>query len=112
MQKAEESYILALLVDSIPFAWAGTIPTLRRLRSLGWKPFWVLLFFVPMVKLTFFAVLCILHSHSATSSSSKNGIGWVHRFGSVLPSGKWGSALRLDDIRRPADLRGFPVGAD
>ncbi len=93
MQKAEESYILALLVDSIPFAWAGTIPTLRRLRSLGWKPFWVLLFFVPMVKLTFFAVLCILHSHSATSSSSKNGIGWVHRFGSVLPSGKWGSAF-------------------
>jgi hypothetical protein len=93
MEKAEEPYFFALLVDSLPFLWAGTILTLRRLRSLGWKPIWILLFFVPVVKLAFFAVLCVLPSRNETSPCSKNGSRWLHRFGSVVPRGKWGSAF-------------------
>ena len=59
---SERPYFFTLLAASIPFIWIGTLLTLRRLRSLGWKPWWVLLFFVPVVKLFFFAVLCLLPS--------------------------------------------------
>ncbi len=92
MEHVEQPYYLALLVASLPFVWAGTVLTMRRLRTLGWKPFWILLFFVPMVKLVFFAVLCILPSPSETSPCDKNGSRWVQRFGAIVPHGTWGSA--------------------
>jgi uncharacterized membrane protein YhaH (DUF805 family) len=50
-QELEPSLSLTLLIASLPFLWIGTVLTLRRLRDLGWRPFWVLLFFVPVVKL-------------------------------------------------------------
>ncbi len=59
LSASERPYFLILLAASIPFIWTGTVLILRRLRSLGWQPFWVLLFFVPVVKLIFFAVLSI-----------------------------------------------------
>lgn len=60
LQPSERPYFVALLAASIPFIGIGTLLTLRRLRSLGWRPWWVLLFFVPVVKLIFFAVLSLL----------------------------------------------------
>jgi hypothetical protein len=67
LQASERPYLLALLAASIPFIWTGTVLILRRLRSLGWRPFWVLLFFVPVVKLIFFAALCLLRSREESS---------------------------------------------
>jgi uncharacterized membrane protein YhaH (DUF805 family) len=55
-------YLLALLALSLPFLWAGVVLTLRRLRDIGWRPWWVALFFVPVIKLVFFALLCVLPS--------------------------------------------------
>jgi uncharacterized membrane protein YhaH (DUF805 family) len=62
-KQTEKPYFLTLLIASVPFIWIGTMLTLRRLRTLGWRPFWVLLFFVPVVKFIFFAVLCLLHPY-------------------------------------------------
>lgn len=62
LREMDRGYLFALLATSLPFLWAGTVLILRRLRSLGWRPLWVLLFFVPVVKLIFFAVLCLLPS--------------------------------------------------
>src|SRR5688572_10477870 len=62
IKDTEKSYVLTLLIVSLPFLWAGTAMTLRRLRSLGWRPFWVLLFFVPVVKFVLFGVLSLLRS--------------------------------------------------
>ena len=93
LEQAERPYYLALLVDSLPFVWVGTLLTLRRLRSLGWKPIWILLFFVPMVKLAFFAVLCNLPSRSERPLCDKNQSSWVHLLGTVVPHGKWSSAF-------------------
>ena len=44
-------YYVVLLATSLPFLWAGVVLTLRRLRSLGWQPWWVLFFVVPVLKL-------------------------------------------------------------
>src|SRR5947199_10612362 len=47
--RTDQPYFLALLAMSLPFMWAGTMLTLRRLRSVGWPLWLVLLFFVPVL---------------------------------------------------------------
>jgi hypothetical protein len=89
----EQPYYLTLLAVSLPFLWIGTVLTLRRLRSLGWRPFWVLLFFVPVVKFLFFAVLCLLRSEDDRRAPPKLEGGWDRLFERILPRGVFGSAL-------------------
>lgn len=67
LDPSQRPYLLALLATSIPFIWVGTLLTVRRLRSLGWRPWWVLLFFVPVVKLFFFTVLCVVAKAKQTT---------------------------------------------
>jgi hypothetical protein len=88
---SEKPYFLTLLVVSIPFIWMGTVLILRRLRSLGWRPFWVVLFFVPVVKLVFFAVLSLLPSRPTirVEDSQTAEEGSALRF---VPRSKLGSA--------------------
>ncbi len=61
-KEMDRPYYITLLGASLPFLWAGSALTFRRLRSLGWSPLWVLLFFVPVAKLFFFTALCLLPS--------------------------------------------------
>jgi uncharacterized membrane protein YhaH (DUF805 family) len=91
--KGDELYFLTLLAASLPFLWAGTALTLRRLRSLGWSPWLVLLFFVPLLKLVFFALLCLMPSRVAnqpTSSANEPRSGALGRW---IPRSAVGSAI-------------------
>ena len=92
LKETQKPYFLTLLVVSLPFLWAGTVLTLRRLRSLGWRPFWVLLFFVPVVKFIFFAVLCVLRSSVETRTPPRLENSWDRLFGKILPRGAFASA--------------------
>src|SRR6478609_9654560 len=90
--EADENYYLTLLALSVPFIWSGGVLTLRRLRSLDCRPFWVLLFFVPVVKLLFFTWLCLLPSNRAktqTPLQSRRTEKFLH----LIPTSKLGSAL-------------------
>jgi len=90
LEASQRPYFLTLLAVSIPFIWIGTVLTVRRLRSLGWPPLWVLLFFVPVVKLIFFAVLCVLPSREEGRVPSVN----QSKFPTaLLPRSAFGSAL-------------------
>lgn len=93
MTQKDQSYFHTLLLVSLPFVWTGVVLTLRRLRSLGWRPFWVLLFFVPVVKLFFFVMLCVLRSEGHPSKASKPEGYWDALFHRVLPNGTWASVL-------------------
>lgn len=93
LKQAEKPYFLTLLFVSLPFLWAGTVLTLRRLRSLGWRPFWVLLFFVPVVKFIFFAVLCLLRSSEDGRTPPVIEGFWDRLLGRILPRGTFGSAV-------------------
>ena len=42
------------------FAYFGVVTILARLRSARLSPYWVLLFFVPVLKLILFGLLCVL----------------------------------------------------
>jgi uncharacterized membrane protein YhaH (DUF805 family) len=56
----DRAELLTLWAVSLPFLCSGVVLTLRRLRSAG-LPLWlVVLFVVPMLKLVFFAILCLL----------------------------------------------------
>src|SRR5436190_8812175 len=88
----EQPYFLTLLAASLPFLWMGTAMTLRRLRSLGWRPFWVLLFFVPVVKFIFFAVLCVLRSGEEKRTPPRLENSWDRFCGKVLPRSAFRSA--------------------
>ncbi|HXC99171.1 MAG TPA: DUF805 domain-containing protein [Verrucomicrobiae bacterium] len=89
----DRSYYLTLLAASLPFIWAGTILTLRRLRSLGWSPWWVLLFFVPAIKLIFFALLCLLPARNWPENAGEKPGRRMTMLGSLIPRSKIGSAL-------------------
>jgi uncharacterized membrane protein YhaH (DUF805 family) len=89
----EGHYDLILLAASLPFLWAGIALTLRRLRSLGWKPWWVLFFFVPVLKLFFFALLCLLPSRREAEKPPVIVERRVGKFSAMIPSGRLGSAI-------------------
>ncbi len=89
----DRSYYLTLLAASLPFIWAGAVLTLRRLRSLGWSPWWLLLFFVPLVKLIFFALLCLLTSSSETEKAGAKSKPLAASVGLFIPQSKLGSAV-------------------
>jgi uncharacterized membrane protein YhaH (DUF805 family) len=92
VEQTQGIYFLTLLAASLPFLWAGIVLTLRRLRSLGWRPWWMLLFFVPVLKLFFFALLCLLPSRAESGKPPMISERRVGRFGAIIPSSVLGSA--------------------
>ncbi len=106
----ERPYFLVLLAVSLPFIWIGTILTLRRLRTLGWQPFWVLLFFVPVVKLMFFALLCLLRSER--EGGAKASQHWARRIEPFLPASTVGSALLAIFLTAVLALSGAWLGTE
>jgi len=60
-----QMFVGALLVLALPFIWLGVTLTVQRLRDAG-KPLWLVgFFFVPVINLLFFLLLCTMGSHSA-----------------------------------------------
>jgi uncharacterized membrane protein YhaH (DUF805 family) len=56
----EAKFLATLLLFSIPFLWVGVAMTAKRLRDAG-QPVWlVVLFFIPVINILFFLVLCAL----------------------------------------------------
>src|SRR5258708_4601689 len=81
-----------LLVLAIPFIWLGMTLTVQRLRDAG-KPLWlVVLFFVPVINLLFFFLLCAMESHSVRAQHEA--IPWPEprRLDRWIPRGAAGAA--------------------
>ena len=73
-----------LLLLSVPFVFVGVNLTLRRLRSVGWRPAGVILFFVPLVNLLLFAALCAIPASSSSDGSAPaRPIEWLPKSGDV-----------------------------
>lgn len=54
------AYYATLLICSLPYAWLGSVYTVRRLRALGLPLWMVALFYVPIINLFLFALLCVM----------------------------------------------------
>lgn len=59
---SRSSYFLALLAMSLPFIWMGVRLTVQRLRDAGIPLWFTLFFFIPLLNLLCFLILCILGS--------------------------------------------------
>jgi uncharacterized membrane protein YhaH (DUF805 family) len=93
LKETDKAYFVTLLVVSLPFLWAGTAMTLRRLRSLGWRPFWVLLFFVPVAKFVLFAVLSLLRPADERPPPRMTDNSWDRVLARITPLAAFPSAL-------------------
>ena len=82
----------APLVLSLPFIWLGVTLTVQRLRDAG-KPLWlVVLFFVPVINILFFLLLCAMGSHSVTAQTCSNAVAGDAQAGSVDSTGRDGGS--------------------
>jgi uncharacterized membrane protein YhaH (DUF805 family) len=83
--------LLPLLLVALPFVWIGVALTLRRIRASGLPIGTVLLFFVPVLNLLFFVLLCALPSRTgAQPDPERRRRG---RLGRLLPETQLGSAI-------------------
>ena len=81
-----------MLILAIPFIWLGVTLTVQRLRDAG-KPLWlVVLFFVPVINILFFLLLCVMRSHS--EASRREGMPWPETriLDRWIPRGAMGAA--------------------
>src|SRR5579871_1040186 len=59
----QEIFAFIMLLIAAPFIWLGVTLTVQRLRDAG-QPLWlVVLFFVPLVNLLLFFILCAMGTH-------------------------------------------------
>ena len=84
----DAKFYATLIVTALPFIWAGVVLTLRRLRAAGLPGWLVVLFFVPLLNLLFFLILCLLPSRGPAASAS--GPGFLDR---LVPESRGGSAV-------------------
>ena len=64
LQADQRSFAVVMLAVAIPFIWLGVTLTVQRLRDVG-QPLWlVVLFFIPIINVLFFLMLCALGSHA------------------------------------------------
>ncbi len=86
------SFAGTLLILAIPFIWLGVTLTVQRLRDAG-KPLWlVVLFFVPVINILFFLLLCVMGSHSVTAQ--REAMPWpeTRKLDRWIPRGAIGAA--------------------
>jgi len=81
---------LPLLLASLPFVWSGIALSLRRARSTGMPSGSVLLFFVPLVNLLYFATLCVLPA--AVGEGAPEGARRHSFLDRLIPESRVGSA--------------------
>ena len=88
----DRTFLLWMLVLSLPFIWVGVALTTRRLRAMG-LPLWlVALFFVPYLNLLFFLVLCVYPSQSEQDLAKPPRARENRTLAKIIPDSNWGSA--------------------
>ena len=59
----------SMLLAALPFAYVGSVLTLRRLRVIGLPPWLVILFYVPFINMVFFTILTVVESSPSSGTS-------------------------------------------
>lgn len=85
------NFLIALLIAALPFIWSGCVLTVKRLRASA-LPIWlVVLFFVPIANLFFFAILSMLPEKEEIRVRTTDEEG--SRLGNLIPGSRAGSAF-------------------
>jgi uncharacterized membrane protein YhaH (DUF805 family) len=84
-------FLIALLIAALPFVWSGCILTIKRLRACALPAWLVVLFFVPIANLFFFAILAMLPEREHTQVRTVDEEG--SRLANLIPQSRSGSAF-------------------
>lgn len=85
----QKDFLLILGFTALPFIWIGIAMTVKRLRDAGLTPRLLFFFFVPVVNVLFFLLLCLLPGREAQERATQERIGLLSQ---ALPKTRWGSA--------------------
>lgn len=100
-----------LLAIAIPFIYVGTLMTTKRLRAARLPGWLVALFFVPVVNLVFFAVLCVIPSVEEGEERPRD-----HKLTAILdrviPSGAVGAAAMAVLLTIPLFVGGIVLSVN
>jgi uncharacterized membrane protein YhaH (DUF805 family) len=89
----DATFAAVMLAIAIPFVWLGVTLTVQRLRDAG-HPLWLAaLFFVPIINVLFFLLLCVVDSHPR--EEVKQAAPWpeTRKLDSWIPHSKLGAGL-------------------
>jgi uncharacterized membrane protein YhaH (DUF805 family) len=89
---ADRTFLVSMLVLSLPFIWVGIVLTMRRLRAVALPPWLVVFFFAPYLNLLFFLILCIYPSQSAENLGRPPRAQRSRLLERIIPESNWGSA--------------------
>ena len=89
----ERAMAFVLLTPALPFLWIGISMTVRRLRDSGQPEWLVVLFFVPVVNLMFFAWLCSAPSSAKQCPTEPPPWPASRVLDRWIPHSSWGSAV-------------------
>lgn len=89
LSQADKVFYLTMLLISLPFAWSGSVLTIRRLRGAQLPPWLVVFFYIPVVNLIFFKILTWIPSKSEEEVLE-------------LPEGEGGDRMALPAPEAPA----------
>ena len=85
----QRSFLLLLAATALPFIWLGISMTVKRLRDAGLRPRLVVLFFLPVVNLFLFLLLCFLPRRRADDLVGKRDSNFLS---AILPKSQRGIA--------------------
>lgn len=93
LPRADQIFLATMVVMALPFIWVGVVLTLRRLRDSGLPPALVVVFFLPVVNLVFFALLSVIPSRLPEGFEELASGGRVRAFlDRAIPEGELASA--------------------
>lgn len=107
LRGSEAVFLGTMVALALPFIWVGVVLTMKRLRSAGLPAQLVALFFIPILNLVFFLVLCLFPERDPSLAPKLERLkdSFLTR---IVPDGAWGSAAISLLLTVPAGL-GFAV---
>lgn len=86
----QKKFFVVMLLTSLPFIYLGVLLTVGRLKNAGLPRWLSALFFVPILNLVFFILLCLLPNPKTGETLTEERPRFLSK---ILPRGKWASAM-------------------
>jgi uncharacterized membrane protein YhaH (DUF805 family) len=103
LSASDRAYLLEMLLLALPFAWVGLAITAKRFRTIGWPPWLIILFFVPIANIASFAVAAAWPDGVSVAAPPS-------RFARYAPQDPLGAAIAALVLTVPIGLALIAVG--
>jgi len=110
LHSGDARFLETMIVLALPFIWVGVALTTKRLRSANLPSPLVLLFFVPVLNLLFFLLLCLVPARNSATTALRTEWPKGSAFARIIPESVLGSAAISLLFTVPAGLAMVLIG--